>query len=365
MAIGGSHANAAGGTRSGTSTSTQFGGNAGASATGGASAVANGVVATLGAFCTPPGKLACAGNYQKLTLVCGGSNTWEVNQTCSVGQFCESTAGVNAGLCRAELAECEGKPNLQYCADVDSLYACSADAVAKTLVETCSGRCYDGKCDPLVDPCPTTTAISYSTDCKGAPGVSTVAPNLCKTSTPSPHPSFIVRMPRSPLTKNDCPLSCSDGSYTYQTLQLAWGPLVRVTVGLPWQLAAVQTTYDLSADEAACSGPRAVQCLLATSEQFVVVYSGEAMSLPRNVLVEPASATVHCGTPPAACDLLPSWVPGATVSISGGDRLKYQGTIYEYSPNAGSNDSLTYAMTDCTPGASAAWCPWTVVGTCP
>jgi hypothetical protein len=59
----------------------------------------SGTVETLGGPCSPPGTLACAGSHQKLTLVCGSSGTWVVNQTCGVGEFCETTPGANAGIC--------------------------------------------------------------------------------------------------------------------------------------------------------------------------------------------------------------------------------------------------------------------------
>jgi hypothetical protein len=91
------------GGHAGTTDATGAGGAAGAqdaaSVPDAASCGPSDAVATLGGTCTAPGTLACAGCHQKLTLVCGDSGSWVVNQTCGVGEFCETTPGANAGIC--------------------------------------------------------------------------------------------------------------------------------------------------------------------------------------------------------------------------------------------------------------------------
>lgn len=120
-----------------------------------------GQVAVLGTSCGAAGALACAGNYQKVTLLCGTGGTWQVNKTCGSDEFCDSTPGPNAGVCRPVLPECKTlKPGDTFCVPPVSLYApaylrqCGPDAVTSTLVKDCRAGsstnhppgCVDGAC---------------------------------------------------------------------------------------------------------------------------------------------------------------------------------------------------------------------------
>jgi hypothetical protein len=113
--------------------------------TGGGSAAA-GASGQLGEKCSPVGSIACAGEHQKLVLVCGAEGTWEPNGTCGSGEFCQSATGVDQGTCLPEVEECRGlKPATKVCKG-DEVRECGADAVTSVLVETCSNGCVSGAC---------------------------------------------------------------------------------------------------------------------------------------------------------------------------------------------------------------------------
>lgn len=104
----------------------------------------SGQVAVLGTSCAVAGALACAGNFQKVTLLCGTDKTWQVNTTCAADQYCDSTPGPNAGVCRPALPQCQrSKPGDTYCIPPASLYAaaylyaCGPDTVTSTPVKDC------------------------------------------------------------------------------------------------------------------------------------------------------------------------------------------------------------------------------------
>jgi hypothetical protein len=102
------------------------------------------VVGTLGEPCDAPGTLACAGNHQKLTVVCGGDGEWETNQTCGATEFCDSVEGDTTGLCLEPEAECEGRePDDTICVD-GNVYSCAPDGIRPWLSEICTGFCEDG-----------------------------------------------------------------------------------------------------------------------------------------------------------------------------------------------------------------------------
>jgi hypothetical protein len=121
---------------------------------GGQSSV--GRVGVVGTACDTPGKLACAGNHQKVSVICDGAE-WKPNETCKSGEFCDTSEGPDAGLCKPEVAACSNRePGALFCED-RTLHQCSADNVAIVTVETCDGPCEDGMCVPLepgADACP-------------------------------------------------------------------------------------------------------------------------------------------------------------------------------------------------------------------
>jgi hypothetical protein len=147
------------------------GGSAGQSAgSGGQSGTAGngsaGMVGVLGTACSPPGDLACAGNHQKLTVLCGGNGTWQPNQTCGTDSFCDSTPGSNVGTCQPVAPGCEDGPGTTFCDDQDpaQLVTCSADAVSTTTEPCAVGTCRGAICqEPPA--CPVWSDFERSASC--------------------------------------------------------------------------------------------------------------------------------------------------------------------------------------------------------
>jgi hypothetical protein len=123
---------------------------------------------TLGGDCSPPGALACAGNHQKLTLVCSAMGAWETHETCPSGQFCDSTPGPDVGICKAPSPDCAGRqPGDLFCSGTDVLQ-CDANAIAADVTEHCEGRCVEGKC-AAASPCPENIVYSCNPNCPAGP----------------------------------------------------------------------------------------------------------------------------------------------------------------------------------------------------
>jgi len=190
---------------------------------------------TLGDACSPPGALACAGPHQKLTIVCGGAKTWDTNQTCASGEFCESTPGPDVGLCKKPDADCASRqPGDAFCGGADSKDAmkCDADGLAAGLVEHCNDKCVDGKCEtnpPYV--CPTNIVYSCDPMCPGdgsatLPACFELCPKIPRNQLPplldlaaaEPGVSYSVVLPPVPADSLPCPCSTDSAS------QVAWIP---------------------------------------------------------------------------------------------------------------------------------------------
>ncbi len=121
----------------------------------------------LGASCSRAGDLGCAGNHQKLKLVCGAAGVWESNGTCGQGEFCQTAVGVDEGICLAEAEECQGlDPGASVCTDGE-LRKCGVDSLNSELVQQCQYGCAGDNC--AVDP-PCDTGKG---DCTDAPGCET------------------------------------------------------------------------------------------------------------------------------------------------------------------------------------------------
>jgi len=137
----------------------------GTAGTGGSGPI--GVIGVLGEPCESSGQLACAGNHQKLTVVCGGDGEWEVNQTCGETEYCDSSEGETSGLCLEPDEECaERAPGELFCEGA-SVVTCNADGLRTDVVEECSSPCTDGACEEFGAPCPTEAFINCSTQCGG------------------------------------------------------------------------------------------------------------------------------------------------------------------------------------------------------
>lgn len=142
------------------------GGSDGAGGTGGSEST--GAVGALGATCDSPGALSCAGNHQKLTLVCGGDGEWEVNQTCGSTEFCDSAKGSTAGVCVESSVECAGRaPDEPFCFEED-LHDCDPDGIRPTLVEDCVIECSERGAEAIcineLEPCPAPELQAFNCD---------------------------------------------------------------------------------------------------------------------------------------------------------------------------------------------------------
>jgi hypothetical protein len=206
-------------------------GGQGGSAGGGAA----GMTGTLGERCSPRGALACAGNHQKVTLLCSGDDTWQPNQTCGTDQFCDSTPGPNVGTCRPVASGCEDGPGRTFCsADEKQLVTCGPDAVSATTT-ACNGACRDAECRDDVGDCPAwddyVDREACASDC-GTPEGST-----CSIDMNGCHYPVVYRFPavvRTPWADEAC--GCSTGRT--MTATILWDNFspsyVRVTAPSPW-----------------------------------------------------------------------------------------------------------------------------------
>ncbi len=129
---------------------------------GGAPDDSNPGVQTLGDECDAPGTLACAGEGQKLQLLCDG-DSWVQNGTCAGAAVCD-TSEPNRGSCQEVPEGCMGMTAEDtYCDDYD-VRKCGPDRLGQELVEECEGLCEEGQCT-FGNQCPDTIFDFY--DCAG------------------------------------------------------------------------------------------------------------------------------------------------------------------------------------------------------
>lgn len=265
---------------------TSSGGTAGG---GGSSSEGAGGVQTLGADCSVPGALACAGTYQKLALVCAGDGAWGIRETCGVEQFCDSSEGPNRGLCRDGLAECmdEG-PGTLFC-NGTSVEQCGPDAVTSEVVQECEGGCVGGACNDSVA-CPTApNVVDCAGDCPGEPCE-------CKGSVFG----RIAHAVRIPDSAQACEFAC-DSAVRGITVEVSAEPndqiqRWRVMAPAPWSVAVADQ------DSGPCSLEPGQTCatLEVTVEQvqaFIYVFTDEPDVKGGNVSVEPIEADESCPEP--------------------------------------------------------------------
>ena len=150
-----------GSSSSGGGESADAGSDVGVLDSGGAQdAASSGTVGTLGAMCSPPGTLACAGHLQKLQLLCDASGHWIANGTCSGSQICDAEPGINAGTCQDPLGQCAGKkPGDTFCTTgMGMLGKCGPDLITATTTACpmAMPACFGGACvlcAPFVSAC--------------------------------------------------------------------------------------------------------------------------------------------------------------------------------------------------------------------
>jgi hypothetical protein len=252
-----------------------------------------GMVGVLGTPCSPVGALACAGNYQKLTVFCNGDGEWEVNETCGTDLVCESTPGVNVGTCQPIAAECQGGPGTGVCDDDDkTLVRCSADATTTTS-ETCSGGCHNGECHD-VSACPVwgdyDGGVSCSLECGRA------ASGACVPFTALPGctaaialnvdlgDKWVVRTPWADETCQGC--GATPGIFVLDIRGNGGTQYLRMTVPAPWRLASQQVS-DCRELLDECG-------LFRRSQAYVFVVPTTLADGPVNIVIEGVDSAATC-----------------------------------------------------------------------
>ncbi len=208
------------------------GGSGGTSQGGTAGGGAAGMTGTIGDTCSPRGALACAGNHQKVTVLCGADGTWQPNETCGGNQFCDSTPGPNAGTCQLVAPGCEDGAGTRWCDDDEKhLVTCGPDAVT-TIDDECSRACRSGECRNDLEECPTwenyAGGIACSRECDPPNSCSAGAGN-CLFALVSVYPTIV----RVPWTDDAC--ACSTGTGRRFLISLVGQHnYVRASVSSPW-----------------------------------------------------------------------------------------------------------------------------------
>jgi hypothetical protein len=262
------------------------GGQSGSAGNGGA-----GMVGMLGTQCSPPGALACAGNYQKLTVLCGGDGTWQPNQTCGDDAFCDSMPGPSVGTCQPVAAGCEDGPGTTFCDDADlpRLVRCTADAV-RTSIESCNGMCRERVCR-AAPPCPVWSDYgdhaSCTTECPGAFDGCGASSQACPMDLASIYLMLgDAGIVRSMWAEDTCQVCNGTGNAILDVdVNVSAGRAIRVTVPSPWKYLTDRTFN--------CGGAVEGCVVLQTRTAALRFVSSTPQDGPANILFEdvPMSAT--------------------------------------------------------------------------
>ena len=142
------------------------GGIGGIGGAGGSGAQPSGAVAELGDACDSPAALACAGNHQRVTLICDGGS-WRVNETCPENYACDTAPGFDQGTCKQRLPECADRQPGEgaACEGPTTLMVCGPDSVTLEPRE-CAGACNQAACDDRPNHCPREEFLNCGTDCR-------------------------------------------------------------------------------------------------------------------------------------------------------------------------------------------------------
>lgn len=250
-----------------------------------------GAVADLGAPCDSPSELACAGNYQRVTLICGPSHTWEVNETCPEGHACDSTEGFDQGTCKERLPECTNEEAGQRFCNQSTLMECGPDNVTAEVVEICEGVCDDGRCDDTRDACPEGDSyLGCSDDCKGHEDY--CSPEYCPDQgiftilLTEAYPGVVARI--GSYTEA-CSLDCDPDVHRF-----SFGVTdpdfsrIKVTVRAPWRITAPQSrlTRTLSCEAGSFEGCLLIEPLSPTIPNYFAIFSDDPAANERNVTIQ-------------------------------------------------------------------------------
>jgi hypothetical protein len=244
----------------------------------------------LGGACSPVASLACAGTHQKVTLICGANGAWEANKTCASGQFCDSQAGADIGLCADEVAECVGKsPGDLTCLN-DTVRRCGPDAVSSELVDTCTGYCDAGACVNDKDRCPdAASSVNCATDCGGLTTSCHMNPDC---------PTAVLTWPentvRTPAPSDQCVCAKSPDRRLFPVVYSSGSSTLKVKAPLGWMFVdkvVTSVTTPSWCDEAL------VDCLVLPPSQGGAIFdlvntTGDPG--PRNLIFDEVDATATC-----------------------------------------------------------------------
>ena len=271
--------------------SSAVGGTQGA---GGSSVVA--ATGTLGQPCSTPGALACNGINQKLTLVCGASNTWQTNQTCNnATQVCDPRPGSTAGTCQSPDPEClANSPGVLFCKNGVG-YACDAWGMTSVPQDSCFA-CLDTGCVAAtgcpsgsnVHSCASTCPPFDSTVC--ASGSATSASLYAALTTDAGYvQSAIIHVPGYSALGTSCG--------TNRRFWILDAPLttvdVRVRVPAGWFVVAMYPGDTIVSS--ICLAAGTAQCLVANpagGASRLVVYTDNPSANETNISVE--RGTLSC-----------------------------------------------------------------------
>jgi hypothetical protein len=268
-------------------------GGRGDAGSGGSAGEPKGAVAEPESPCNEPGERACAGNHQRVTLVCSGG-AWQVSDVCGENQVCDTAPGLNQGACSAMLPECAAhEPGYAFCSGPTTLNRCGPDSLT-LLSEECTGSCHGDACDNRPNYCPAETFVNCGEECRER-DESCFTSGGCEgavhSTAASPGPGEI-QMVRVGF-ETSCPVQYSSecGSYTRRVLVNVSTPgsgsdWIRVTAPEGWKVS----------DLASC--PEAVSCLILDIDTSFVVYllTKDSTAPEQNIVIERAASgeTLEC-----------------------------------------------------------------------
>jgi hypothetical protein len=235
----------AGGTSGAAGGSGPGAGFGGVSSEGGAGGGDDGVE-ELGGPCDSLAALACAGNHQRVTLICGADRRWEVNQTCGGDQVCDTSAGIRRGSCQDRLPECRDfDPGYRFCQDATTLMECGPDNVTTAVVETCTGACWEAACDNRPNHCPREAFVNCADDCGDNTDCSSYCPVL-QWYIPAADVDLTFRIPEY---SGACTVPCSDTIRVFRVEHelagIAGLPPLLVRVSPPWKAVVAPYNEDV------------------------------------------------------------------------------------------------------------------------
>ena len=253
-------------------------------------------VARLGEVCLKAGQLSCAGTLQKLTLVCGASEKWEVNETCDGDWICDTADGPNQGSCQPQLPECLGRESSGRFCEGRLVRECNVDNLRSEVIEECV-VCRNGACEDTVDDSCVSESDALPVDCWGecqaAPAMACSFQTCTTLTLPLNQPVDGVLV-RTPPPGEMCAPSCGA---QFMHIRVPTQGTLRVTIpsgGDEWLLDSVAT----SEWPMGCNPDARAKCLIVppTAEyaRYVTLKSNTWPAPRRNIVIEGVGDGVAC-----------------------------------------------------------------------